>query len=215
MDIETPAELARTDIQDALLRGVARAYDINQDLYDPDAGHDALSFGIQLWKSTTHFLPMELAELEDVSTAVVNQSLAIQVGRCHLRVHKLGDSELDDPYACFPNHVGPAARMAQGQQLRLDVFQTGEDPFMLSDWVVGHYGSPQEGLRAVRLQAPGDERTGDGTIASWFTVVDLYDARTGAALPLIAVGDRRPTPVVIDEPELTLRQHRGHLPAPP
>src|SRR5512143_1988951 len=108
-----PTELQRPEIVDAILQSIVRAYAENQDRHDPAVGDDALTFGIHLWKSGTFFLVGRLAGVPGVTADVVNQSLIIQIGRCRLRVHKLGDSEFDNPQASFPTHIGPAARMGR------------------------------------------------------------------------------------------------------
>ena len=201
-----PSELQRPEVQDAILQSLVRAYSENQDRHDPAVGDDALTFGIHLWKSGTFFLAEKLAALPGVTAEVVNQSLTLQVGRCRLRLHKLGDSEFDNPEASFPNHSGPAARMGRVEQLTFKL-RGGRSRDEYLDWVVGHYGNPDDGLRAVRLQAVGSERALDGRISRWEAVETMFDASTGASLPIVS----RPAPddvVVAPEPAIALRSVR-------
>lgn len=206
VDASLPVELRRDDVQAAILRALRRAYEENQNRHHPGVGDDALTFGIHLWKSGAYFLVAELAELPGVQAQVVNQSLDLRVERCRLRLHKLGDSEEDDPEHSFPNHVGPATRLGRAEQLRLDLDLHGGCEYL--DWVVGHYGSPDEGLRALRLHAVGSERALDGTIARWEAVETLFDAAGMDAPP----GKHDPRPETVVAPEPTINP-RTHLPA--
>jgi len=172
-----PDDLKRPDLRAAIIDAIQTAYEVNVERYDPDQGDDAVSFGILVWKSTTHFLRRRLAGLDGVSVTVVNQSADIRVGNCELRNHKLGNSEVDDPYRSFPGHPGPAARMGRVEQLELGLNLEAIRPL---DWVIAHYGSPDEGLRAIRLQAPGADRDADGSIVSWRHVETIYDAASAA-----------------------------------
>ena len=203
MTSKLPAELQRSEVEEAILQSLVRAYVENQDRHDPAVGDDALTFGIHLWKSGTFFLAERLGSLPDVTAEVVNQSLTLQIGRCRLRLHKLGESEFDNPEASFPNNIGPAARMGRVEQLAFKFRGSrGRDEYL--DWVIGHYGNPEDGLRAVRLQAVGSERALDGKIARWEAVETLFDASTGASLPVVT----RPVHddvVVAPEPAIALR----------
>lgn len=189
------------------MRALRMTYEENQDRHDPDIGHDAITFGSAVWRSGVHFLAKELANVPGVTTEEVNQSLAILAGRCRLRVHKLGTSEHDDPMACFPNSAGPASRM--GGEYRQLAFNLSEpDTVEYLDWVIGHYGSADGGLRAVRLQAVGSERALDGKISRWEAVVTLFDISEGAVAP-IAGGTRQDDVVIAPEPAVTLRGTKG------
>ena len=197
-----PSELGRPDVRAGILRALQQAYEENQDRHDPEVGDDALTFGIHLWKSGAWFLAQELAGLPGVTTAVVNQSLEVRVGRCRLRLHKLGDAESDDPERSFPRHVGPAARLGRVQQLRLE-FDLPQEEYL--DWVIGHYGSPDEGLRAIRLQAVGSERSLDGTISQWEAIETLFDVGM-PGVPVSQVRAEDSGVVVVPEPKVTRRR---------
>lgn len=208
MSTELPSELQRPEVQAAIVRSMERAYAENQDRHDPALGDDALTFGIHTWKSGTVFLAEQLGAIEGISAEIVNQSLTVQVGRCRLRVHKLGDSEFDNPQTSFPNHAGPAARMGRVEQLTFKFLDHWRSRDEYLDWVIGHYGSPDEGLRAVRLQAVGSERALDGKISRWEAVETLFDVSTGARIST----EPRPTAeevVVAPEPSISLRVVKG------
>jgi hypothetical protein len=198
-----PEELSRPVFQAAVVRALRSAYEENQDRHDPEIGHDAITFGSAIWRSGVFFLARELAGVAGVSTEERNLSLSIITGRCRLRVHKLGTSEQDDPLASFPNNVGPASRMGgEDRQLSFDLGEPGVTEYL--DWVIGHYGSADDGLRAVRLQAVGSERALDGTISRWEDVETLFDVLHGAAVPVAAV-DQSDDVVVAPEPAVALR----------
>jgi hypothetical protein len=156
------------DLREAILRALRASYEVNQERHDPSVGDTALTFGIHTWTSSTFYLPRELHEVAGTTCSVANQSLEIKVGRCRLRVLKLGASEMDNPWHCFPDHAGPASRMGRNEQLELSLGLEEIEPL---DWVIGHYGSAEEGLRAVRLQAVGTERSEDGRITKWSEVL--------------------------------------------
>jgi hypothetical protein len=198
-----PPELQGPAFQAAVVGALARTYEENQDRHDPGIGHDAITFGSAVWRSSVFFMRRSLAEVSGVSTEEVNQSLSILAGRCRLRVHKLGTSELENPETSFPNSVGPASRMGGGdRQLELDLGEPAATEYL--DWVIGHYGSADDGLRAVRLQAVGSERALDGKIARWESIETIFDVRE--------VAPAAPTPsalrddvVKVPEPAVALR----------
>lgn len=203
MRTKLPAELQRPEVQGAIIDSIVRAYAENQDRHDPAVGDDALTFGIHLWKSGTFFLAERLGAIPEITAEVVNQSLTVQVGRCRLRVHKLGDSEFDNPETSFPNHAGPAARMGRVEQLSFKFRGRLRERDEYLDWVIGHYGSPDEGLRAVRLQAVGNERALDGKIARWEAIETLIDvSKRETPSPVLPPAD---DVVVAPEPAIALR----------
>ncbi len=145
---------------------------------------------------------MELGRVDGATWTVVNQSIEIKLGRYKLRVLKLGQSEADDPWHSFPDHVGPATRMGRNEQL---VLKLGLEDFAPLDWVIGHYGSADDGLRAVRLQAVGTERSEDGRITRWSAVLPIYEA-VGVPVSLTVIDGEQPDAVPIPEPDIALKQ---------
>jgi hypothetical protein len=196
-----PPELEDPALRRSILAALRRTYEVSQDRHDPNAGDDALTFGIHTWKSSTHFLPIELGALGDgVSWQVANQSLEVRVGRCRLRVLKLGTSDADNPWHCFPDHPGPAARMGRSEQLELSLGL--EEPL---DWVIGHYGSVEDGLRAVRLQAVGNERSDDGRITRWSAIETLFEVGSPSRADLRVLRGAHDDVVAIPEAKVALR----------
>ncbi len=203
MDATLPLELQRPDLQAAVVRALKLTYDENQDRHDPEIGHDAITFGSAVWRSSVFFLTRELKPIAGVTSEEINQSLAILAGRCRLRVHKLGGSELDDPAASFPNNVGPATRMGgTDRQLTLDLGDVENTEYL--DWVIGHYGSADDGLRAVRFQAVGSERALNGSISHWGAIETIFDASPDGSVSARQV-DTPDDVVVAPEPTIALR----------
>lgn len=194
-----PADIERQDLHDAILAALRRAYDVNMERHDPGVGDTALTFGIHTWTSSTFYLQRELETIDGVTYSVANQSIEIRVGRCTLRVLKLGNSETDDPWHSFPDHVGPASRL--GLQLELGLGLEDMEPL---GWVIGHYGNADEGLRAVHLQAVGSERSEDGKITRWSAVLPIFEATT-SPLSLTVLDREQPDSVTIPEPDVALR----------
>lgn len=196
-----PPEIQRTDLHDAILAALRLTYEVTQDRHDPTVGDTPMTFGLHTWTSATFYLQRELASVQGAEWTVISQSLEIRLGRCRLKVHKLGNSEDDNPWQSFPDHVGPASRMGRCVQLMLDLGLPEIEPL---DWVIGHYGSAEEGLRAVRLQAIGSERSEDGRITRWNDVVPIFEAG-GAPLTFTIVEGEQPDAVPIPEPDIALK----------
>jgi len=198
-----PEELQRPAFQAAIVQALRLTYEENQDRYDPEVGHDAITFGSSVWRSGVFFLSKELGAVKGVATEEINQSLSILTGRCRLRVHKLGTSERDNPETSFPNNPGPASRMGgEDRQLVFDLSEPDATEYL--DWVIGHYGSADDGLRAVRFQAVGSERALDGKISRWEAIETIFDASEGAAIP-VSPPKKYDDVVSVPEPSVALR----------
>jgi hypothetical protein len=197
-----PSEIQRPDLHQAILQALHRAYDVNRERHDPGVGDTALTFGIHTWTSSIHYLQIELAGVEGVTCSVVNQSIEIRLGRCRLRVLKLGNSEADNPWHSYPDHVGPASRMGRCEQLVLDLGLEEIEPL---DWIIGHYGCAEDGLRAVRLQAVGSERSEDGRITRWSAIVPIFEMGDTPVTLTVIDGDQSDV-VPIPEPEVALKE---------
>jgi len=202
-DTQVPPELLRPDVRDAAKTAMMRTYEVNQERYNPELGDNPLAFGILVWTSSILFLGSELGKLDGVECSVVHNSIEIRVGRCRLRSHKLGRSAADNPWHCFPEHVGPAARMGRFDQLDLDLGLEAVEPL---DWVIGHYGSPEEGLEAIRLQAIGELRSEDGRITAWRAIDTIYEVPRPAAVDLTVLKGGQADAVPIPEPEIGIRE---------
>jgi hypothetical protein len=175
-----------------------RTYEVSQEHHDPSVGHDNLSFGTLVWRSGNFFLSAAVKAMGG-SAEVINQSLQMRFGDVELRHHKLGISEEDDFWHSFPNHPGPAARMlGRSANVQLELQLPEEEIREFFDWVLGSYGNPEDGLRAVVLHAVGGSRALDGTISRWEAVIPLFDARVGAALPVSAVSLERPVAAEVE-----------------
>lgn len=204
--LHLPQELRSEEVQAALVRALQQTYEVSQEHHDPSVGHDNLSFGTLVWRSGNFFLGRAV-KAAGGSAEVNNQSLQMRFGQVELRHHKLGISEEDDYWSSFPNHPGPAARMLGRSVLQLEIPLSGEPIREYHDWVLGSYGNPEDGLRAVVLHAVGNSRALDGTISRWEAVVPLFDARVGAALPVSPLSIERPAAAAVEvtpEPAIAL-----------
>lgn len=207
-----PDELLDREAHAAIVHAIHRSYEVSRERHDPTVGDDLMTFGIHVSKSAAFYLEPVINALPEGWAGLVQNSLAMRIGAADLRHHKVGESETDDPYRSFPSHAGPAARMPgrTGQlELPFTVVQQAGPARVYYDWVICSYGNPEEGLRAVRLQAVGVHRALDGSISKWEDVVTLFDASeadmTRGLLPVV-----RPQPpthdvVVVPEPEVALR----------
>jgi hypothetical protein len=214
MSESLPDELVDRDTHAAIVHAIHRSYEVNQERHDPAVGDDLMTFGIHVSKSAAFYLEPVINALPGGWARMVQNSLAMRIGAADLRHHKIGETEMDDPYASFPSHVGPAARMP-GRFVQLElpftVIQPAGRSRVYYDWVICSYGNPSDGLRAVRLQAVGLYRALDGTIAKWEDVVTLFDASegdmSGGVTVTPSVRPQLPTDdiVKVPEPEVALR----------
>ena len=53
---------------DAIVEKIRQAYEVNYDYYDPSIGHDAMTFGLMVYKSKVHFLSQLEEEHEDINS---------------------------------------------------------------------------------------------------------------------------------------------------
>jgi hypothetical protein len=195
-DHPLPSELAAIVID--VIRG---AYRENAPLQVPALGHGNWTFALTNVETIKHFLRERGGDVVQTE----GNSLRLDVFGRRYYIHKLGRSERDDPWASFPAHAGPAGRSAEAcqHQLRFD-FVGLDEPEPLT-WVIGHYGTLEDGVRAIRLQASG--AADDGRIRSWVRVVDLWIADdadgTGRLAEPAPVG---PPAVDVGEPRLVPRQ---------
>jgi hypothetical protein len=186
-----PPDLAATVID-----VIQVAYRENAPLQVPTLGHGNRTFALTNVETIKHFLQERGGEV----VLTEGNSLRLEVDGHRYYIHKLGRSERDDPWASFPSSAGPAGRAAEAQhQLRFDFEGFGDvEP---RTWVIGHYGTLEDGLRAIRLQASGEAE--DGRIRSWVRVEDIWIADAGddlgQAVPRVPAG---PPAIDVEEPLL-------------
>lgn len=179
-----PEQLRSPEFQSAVVRALQDTYEVSQDRHDPDVGDDGMTFGTHIWRSGIHFLQPAIRGIGGTAEEV-QRSLWMKLGDAELRHHKHGESELDDPWASFPGNRGPAARMEGRARLlepELALEFPDQDGRIFFDWVIGSYGNPEDGLRAVRLHAVGGHHALDGTISRWEAVYTLFDISSSPAI---------------------------------
>jgi hypothetical protein len=172
------------------------AYRENAPLQVPSLGHGNRTFALTNVETIKHFLQERGGDV----VLMEGNSLRLEVDGHRYYIHKLGRSERDDPWASFPSSAGPAGRAAEAQhQLRFDFEGFGDvEP---RTWVIGHYGTLEDGLRAIRLQASGEAE--DGRIRSWVRVEDIWVADAGDGTSRLAGSAPAGPPAVdVDEPPL-------------
>jgi hypothetical protein len=186
-----PPELVATVID-----VIQAAYRENAPLQVSALGHGNRTFALTNVETIKHFLQDRGGDV----VLMEGNSLRLEVNGHRYYIHKLGRSERDDPWGSFPSSAGPAGRAAEAEhQLRFDF--EGFDDVEPQIWVIGHYGTLEDGLRAIRLQASGEAE--DGRIRSWVRVEDIWitDAADdlGQAVPRVPAG---PPAVDVEEPRL-------------
>lgn len=189
-----PPDLAATVID-----VIQAAYRENAPLQVPALGHGNRTFALTIVETIKHFLQERGGDV----VLMEGNSLRLEVNGRRYYIHKLGRSERDDPWASFPSSAGPAGRAAEAEhQLRFDFDGFDDlDDVEPRTWVIGHYGTLEDGLRAIRLQASGEAE--DGRIRSWVRVEDIWIADAadglGQAVPRVPAG---PPAIDVEEPAL-------------
>jgi hypothetical protein len=189
-----PPELAATVID-----VIQVAYRENAPLQVPALGHGNRTFALTNVETIKHFLQERGGDV----VLTEGNSLRLEVEGHRYYIHKLGRSERDVPWASFPSSAGPAGRAAEAQnQLRFDFDGFDDlDGVEPRTWVIGHYGTLEDGLRAIRLQASGEAE--DGRIRSWVHVEDIWVADAGDDLgQAVRRVPSGPPAIDVEEPSL-------------
>jgi|HubBroStandDraft_6_1064221.scaffolds.fasta_scaffold105125_2 hypothetical protein len=194
-----PSELAATVID-----VIRAAYRENAPLQVAALGHGNRTFALTNVETIKHFLQERGGDV----VLMEGNSLRLEVDGRRYFIHKLGRSERDDPWTSFPSSAGPAGRAAEESQYQLRFDFDGFDDLEPRTWVIGHYGTLEDGLRAIRLQASGAAE--DGRIRSWVRVEDVWIADEGDILGSGAppVSARSPA-VDVKEPPLSPKRPAG------
>jgi hypothetical protein len=187
-----------TDLAVTVIDVIQAAYRENAPLQVPALGHGNRTFALTNVETIKHFLHERGGDV----VLMEGNSLRLEVDGHRYYIHKLGRSERDDPWASFPSSAGPAGRAAEAEhQLRFDFDGFDDlDGVEPRTWVIGHYGTLEDGLRAIRLQASGEAE--DGRIRSWVRVEDIWIADAdglGQAVPRVPAG---PPAIDVEEPAL-------------
>jgi hypothetical protein len=199
-----PPDLAAT-----VIGVIQAAYRENAPLQVPALGHGNRTFALTNVETIKHFLHERGGDV----VLMEGNSLRLEVDGHRYYIHKLGRSERDDPWASFPSSAGPAGRSAEAEnQLRFDF--DGFDDVEPRTWVIGHYGTLEDGLRAIRLQASGEAE--DGRIRSWVRVEDIWiaDAADGLGQAVLRV-PAGPPAIDVEEPALAPKRPMARSEADP
>lgn len=215
--------LARMAIQDlpsgfgelsvAAVAAIRRAYDINAERHDSEAGDDAVVFGIGVYRNSWFLIERAIDDLESWRSARPNGSLVIT--GCDLRVHvyrhghdaaaELEAFRLDDARASETQRLIAEANTLQ---LALPFDPIGAPAISadgdLSELVIIHAGNPDEGCCGIWVGAP--IATEEITVSPWAWIEPLWlTSETSAAnaandVPHVARHDELPEPEILLEP---------------
>lgn len=200
-----PPELAETVID-----VIRAAYRENAPLQVPALGHGNRTFALTNVETIKHFLQERGGNV----VLIEGNSLRLEVNGRRYYIHKLGRSERDDPWASFPSSAGPAGRAAEASQDQLRFDFDGFDDSEPRTWVIGHYGTLEDGLRAIRVQASGEAE--DGRIRSWVRVEDVWVADEGDTLGQAVLRVPAGPPAVdVEEPPLAPKRPAARSEADP
>jgi hypothetical protein len=170
-------------IKSAIVKSSIDIYHKNGAFYfDPEAGHNAMTFGQQLNAGICKVLAERVENMPNVKVHRKRNTVDIVIdGMITLRPAKLGRSKQDDVWTSFPNSRKTAHRKAMNN-LHFTPTLDNEEFDGPRDFFIGHFGD-EDGCQAVYLCAPavvGKERT-----LGWRLCVPLFiagDDDTGATI---------------------------------
>ncbi len=157
-------------------------------------------------------------DLGDAHVVETNNARYLAVGHLKVAIHKLGHHVGDDIHNCFPEGSPTQRSYAQRNANQLSLFESAPEAplpedraYALCDFVVGHFGNPQDGLVKWYLGAPIYDETGRPRWA-WLAPQQLSD---GQSVPqVVPYHQRQPATVDVkprrrDEAQNTSDTTRG------
>ncbi|MEJ7575934.1 MAG: hypothetical protein WKF74_02895 [Pyrinomonadaceae bacterium] len=168
------------EIAEALVGAVSQAYDVTYAHYAPEYGHDAMTFGLMLYKSKVHFLK-QLAEKNDwIKVVRCGACFRFEIGMYTLATHRVGDSMEADIASLFPGNKTAAPKLAERnkRQLQLQFMEDGSfehDDSGCHDLILADVGNPSDGLCQLFLNIPSDVSP-DGRVNQWSTTYLIWES---------------------------------------
>jgi len=174
----------------AIVRAYRLTYAINVRRFDPRAGDDGHTFGVQNWRNGIKHLAQEFGAMPGVRIDRPNNHLRIRLPTGVVlrpyRAHFEGDE-----LAFFPASKA-RAQLFDRNAISFYEYSTsfGEGMLPVNELVIQHDGTVEEGLRAIYLSAPFDiDKPATGFFLSECiyvrdtSVVDDFDIDAGAERP--------------------------------
>lgn len=141
--------------------------------HDPEVGHDAMSFGLLVYKSNVFFL-RQLAERVDWMTVTTHApSFEFQIGEYAISCYCAGRTDSIDAKNAFPKNRTRAGRIAEANSQQARLFADLWDDSACRQLILAHIGNPEEGLLEVFAAVPVTKGE-DGRVSEWGTIFTLW-----------------------------------------
>lgn len=165
------------DFAGNLVNAVRQAYDSNYSNFDPSIGHDAMTFGLMVYKSKVHYLSALAEDDERVTIVQKHPYFSAQVGRYRLSTYCAGHSNDVDVNTAFPLNRTRASAITTRNQAQLNLpFPSYDDldDSACRNVILCDVGNPTEGALKVFLAIP-IAKDKDGRITRWGTILPLWE----------------------------------------
>jgi hypothetical protein len=195
-------------LAEAIVGKIHQAYSVNYDYYDPSVGHDAMTFGLMVYKSKVHFLSQLEEEYEDVKILSRHPYFCMKVKNYRVSTYCAGRSDECDIEVAFPLNRTRAALITNHNEKQLKLpFPECEEPddSQCEEVVLADIGNHENGLVQLFLGVP-IKTNDEGRIIRWGTILPLWQNDGSLPLPKPSLSKRELSPVEeVHPPQITLR----------
>jgi hypothetical protein len=192
---ETEQRLKATfpiEIRQELTTCLRDAYEASITAHDPDVGHDAMSFGLLVYKSNVYFLSQLSARVDWMTVVTPAPSFEFQIGEYAISCYSAGHTDDVDAKDSFPNNRTRAGRIAEANSGQVRIFdEYWKDDSACRQLILAHKGNPEEGLLEVFVAVPITKGE-DGRVKEWGTVFTLWSRGIEGESELPASGPTAP-----------------------
>lgn len=201
-------------LSDAAIAAIRRAYDINAERHDPEAGDDAVVFGIAVYRNSWFLLEREVEALEGWTSARPCGSLLITGSGLRVHVYRHGQNadvdieafRLDDARASATQRlIAESNTMQLVLPMPLGEARPAPEPDSdLAELVIIHAGNPDDGCCAIWIGAP--IKSEEITTSPWAWIASIWTAEPidASGTAGIVPDEARPRHYELPEPEIVL-----------
>ncbi len=208
LDAAFPPEIIR-----CLVEALTEAYEVTDEHYAPQYGHDAMTFGLMLYKSKVYFLKKLAEQHEWLRIVNYGACFRFEINGYTLATHRIGDSVNEDVASLFPGNKTAAPRLAANnkRQLLLPFPDNGArygadeyDDSICRSLILADIGNPEDGFCMLYLNVPIDVSP-DGRVGKWGTTHLIWSNEMLGDARGLGDGDRAPEETVVP-PTITLKE---------
>lgn len=211
----TVEQLVKTfseEIKLYLVKQIRRAYEANFNCFDPSIGHDAMTFGLMLYKSKVHFISQLAEEFDWIKITKRYPYFDFQIGEYSISSYRAGRTMEVDLADSFPNNRTRAWKLVKvnKNQLRLPFDGSTEpDDSDCRNLILADIGNENDGLERLFLAIPS-EISSDYRITKWSTIFPIWNRVENddfGDIPALLPKDMPPLPPVeiLAPPSLKLK----------